>query len=101
MGRYGHETMITGLSGARNASGSRGSTRILSSSTDNSVRLWKIEASTQMVFRGRRVDQSMECCAMIGPQNFVAGDLNGSLNLFSIAKKKPVFSVHVAVFEGF
>ena len=56
------------------------------------MRLWKIEASTQMVFRGRRVDQSMECCAMIGPQNFAAGDLNGSLNLFSIAKKKPVFS---------
>ena len=92
--------MITGLSGLRTAA-PRGNTRILSSSTDNSLRLWKIEAATQMVFRGRRADQSLECCALITPQSFVAGDVHGSLSLFSASKKKAVFAVHVRTRWGF
>lgn len=89
--------MITGLSGQRSNLSTRGNTRVLSCSTDNTLRLWKIEASTQMVFRGRRMDQSMECCAMASPQYFVAGDMNGSLNLFSTDKKKAIFAVKVRV----
>lgn len=43
------------------------------------------------------MDQSMECCAMASPQYFVAGDMNGSLNLFSTDKKKAIFAVKVGV----
>ncbi|KAK8826506.1 hypothetical protein WA538_005969 [Blastocystis sp. DL] len=90
---YGHETLITSLSGSRSALGSRAATRILSSSTDNTLRQWKIEANTQMVYRGRRGDLSMECCAMVSPTAFLAGDMAGSLALFAADKKKPVFTL--------
>lgn len=87
--------MITSLSGQRSNVSSHNNTRILSSSTDNTLRLWKIEANTQMVYRGRRLDQSIECCAMASYQHFVAGDINGSLSLYSADKKKSIYSVKV------
>lgn len=46
------------------------------------------------------MDQSLECCALVTPQSFVAGDLRGSLHLFSVNKKKPVFSVKVEKRRG-
>ena len=87
--------MITSLSGQRSNVSSHNNTRILSSSTDNSLRLWKIEANTQMVYRGHRLDQSIECCAMASYQHFVTGDMNGSLSLYSAEKKKAIYSVKV------
>lgn len=93
--RYGHETLITSLSGQRSSMSSHNNTRILSSSTDNTIRLWKIEANTQMVYRGRRMDQSIECCSMASYQHFITGDVNGSVNLFSADKKKSIYSVKV------
>ena len=96
---YGHDTLITALSGQRNALSSHNNTRILSSSTDNTLRLWKIEANTQMVYRGRRADMSMECAAMVSQTHFVTGGVNGSLNVFAADKKKSVYSVKVGMNE--
>lgn len=95
--RYGHETLITSLSGQRSSMSSHNNTRILSSSTDNTIRLWKIEANTQMVYRGRKMDQSIECCSMASYQHFITGDVNGSVNLFSADKKKSIYSVKVGM----
>ena len=94
---YGHESLITFLSGQRHTVASNNNTRILSCSTDKSLRLWKIEANTQMVYRGKKASLSMECCSMVSLQNFVVGDAVGSLSLFAAAKKKPVFAVPVSV----
>ena len=93
--RYGHESLITSLSGQRHTVASNNNTRILSCSTDKSLRLWKIEANTQMVYRGKKASLSMECCSMVSLQNFVVGDAVGSLSLFAASKKKPVFAVPV------
>ena len=90
---YGHETLITGLSGPRSATSTRNNTRILSCSADNTLRQWKIEANTQMVYRGRRDALSMECCAMVSASAFLVGDMAGSLRLFAADKKKPVFTL--------
>ena len=76
--RYGHESLITSISGQRHTVASNNNTRILSCSSDNSLRLWKIEASTQMVYRGKKSNMSMECCSMVSLQNFVSGDVTGA-----------------------
>ena len=93
--RYGHDTMITCLSGQRSSIQSHNNTRILSCSTDNTLRVWKIEANTQMVYRGRRMDVSMECCSMISSTYFLTGDMNGRVNMFTADKKKSVYTVKV------
>ncbi|KAF3916734.1 Beta-TrCP [Dactylellina cionopaga] len=84
---------------------------------DKSARLWKIVDETQLVFRGggegkprrRRGDEekaadkgeayvegSIDCICMIDEEHFVTGSDNGSMSLWSLHKKKPVFTVPTA-----
>ncbi|KAH0495216.1 hypothetical protein TgHK011_008781 [Trichoderma gracile] len=73
---------------------------------DRTARLWKVAEETQLVFRGGAVDKkphpgvnprsllhegSMDRVAMIDDELFVTGSDNGSIALWSVAKKKPVF----------
>lgn len=82
-------------------------------SRDRTARLWKVLDESQLVFRGgsggpkkprkgdppeevlpperRRYDEgSLERIAQLDSQTFVTGSDNGSLSLWSIAKKKPL-----------
>lgn len=78
---------------------------------DRTARLWKVMEETQLVFRGGAVDKkaqvdvdrrslrnegSMDCVAMIDDDLFVTGSDNGSLQLWSLQKKKPVSIVPIA-----
>ncbi|EPS39348.1 hypothetical protein H072_6871 [Dactylellina haptotyla CBS 200.50] len=83
---------------------------------DKSARLWKIIDETQLVFRGggegrirrrrgdgdaqaeeeRYVEGSIDCVCMVDEEYFVTGSDNGSLSLWSLFKKKPVFTVPLA-----
>ncbi|KAI1391156.1 WD40 repeat-like protein [Hypoxylon trugodes] len=73
---------------------------------DRTARLWKVIEETQLVFRGGSIDKkqkpdidprslahegSMDRVAMIDDDLFVTGSDNGSLALWSIQKKKPLF----------
>lgn len=81
---------------------------------ERTCRLWKIRDETQLVFRGggrsrmremieggdlvdtsQRANEvelgSIDCVAMIDDHNFLSGSDAGSVALWSIAKKKPVF----------
>ncbi|KAL6822143.1 WD40-repeat-containing domain protein [Trichoderma camerunense] len=73
---------------------------------DRTARLWKVAEETQLVFRGGAVDKkpqpgvnprsllhegSMDRIAMIDDELFVTGSDNGSLALWSVSKKKPVY----------
>ncbi|KAI1214944.1 WD40 repeat-like protein [Annulohypoxylon truncatum] len=73
---------------------------------DRTARLWKVVEETQLVFRGGAIDKkqkpgidprslahegSMDRVAMIDDELFVTGSDNGSLALWSIQKKKPLF----------
>ncbi|TQV93579.1 rRNA processing protein RRP9 [Cordyceps javanica] len=74
---------------------------------DRTARLWKVMEETQLVFRGGAVDKkskhpgvdkrsllaegTMDRIAMIDDELFVTGSDNGSISLWSVAKKKPVY----------
>ncbi|KAI1075239.1 WD40 repeat-like protein [Whalleya microplaca] len=75
---------------------------------DRTARLWKVVEETQLVFRGGAIDRkarpdvdprslahegSMDRVAMLDEELFVTGSDNGSLALWSIQKKKPLFIV--------
>jgi len=78
---------------------------------DRTARLWKVAEETQLVFRGGAVDKktrpgvnsrsllhegSMDRVAMIDDDLFVTGSDNGSIALWSAAKKKPVYIAPLA-----
>jgi ribosomal RNA-processing protein 9 len=76
---------------------------------DRSARLWKIAEETQLVFRGggggldddageakKRVQNafggSLDVVCMLNEDYFISGSDNGALSLWSVGKKKPVFT---------
>lgn len=77
---------------------------------DRTARLWKVVEETQLVFRGgggekkskngsittTYAEGSMDRVAMIDEETFVTGCDNGSLLLFTLHKKKPIFTVPLA-----
>ena len=89
---------------------------------DRTVRLWKVVEETQLVFRGggsggekgrksqsskldrpethpSSMEGSIERVAYIDEDTFVSGSDNGSISLWSVHKKKPVFTL--AATHGF
>lgn len=81
---------------------------------DRTTRLWKVVEETQLVFRGGGGDRggdkkktrkdgmkihaegSIDRVALIDEETFVTGSDNGSLCLWNVQKKKPVFTVLLA-----
>lgn len=77
---------------------------------DRTARLWKVVEETQLVFRGggssksksssrsaaRTQEGSIDRIAMIDEEMFVTGSDNGSLSLWVVHKKKPLFTVSLA-----
>lgn len=89
---------------------------------DRTARLWKVAEETQLVFRGGSgsksnderkkprgsangtiapqariyAEGSIDRVALIDEETFITGSDNGSLSLWTLHKKKPVFTVHVA-----
>ena len=80
---------------------------------DRTARLWKVVEETQLVFRGGggRVSEekrdsgqsvvsytegSIDRVALVDEEIFVTGSDNGNLSLWTVHKKKPVFTVPVA-----
>ena len=84
---------------------------------DRTARLWKVVEETQLVFRGggssekRRSygqqkgkcevsknysEGSIDRVAMVDEEMFVTGSDNGTLSLWALHKKKPIFSVALA-----
>jgi ribosomal RNA-processing protein 9 len=75
---------------------------------DRTARLWKVVEETQLVFRGgggekkskssgpKILEGSMDRVAMIDEEMFVTGGDNGGLSLWTMHKKKPVFTLSLA-----
>lgn len=85
---------------------------------DRTARLWKVAEETQLVFRGggsgsgvtKTIDDktvkshsdrkfaegSIDRISMIDEETFITGSDNGSLCLWSIHKKKPIFTIPLA-----
>ncbi|MCJ1406654.1 pre-rRNA processing protein [Ptychographa xylographoides] len=81
---------------------------------DRTVRLWKVVEETQLVFRGGGgggekkarnqsregvtsfAEGSIDRVAMIDEEMFITGSDNGSLSLWTMQKKKPLHTIHLA-----
>lgn len=69
---------------------------------DRSARLWRVVDETQLKFLGdsSRNDEyhagSLDCIAALPPQNFVTGSDAGTICLWSMHKKKSVFTIQTA-----
>jgi len=69
--------------------------RCISVGHDDTARLWKIPDEVQLILRAEK-GVSLDCIAMINDQFFVSGSNQGTLSLWDIGKKKPIFSVRHA-----
>lgn len=69
---------------------------------DRSARLWKVVDETQLKFLGDSSKKddfqagSLDCVAALPPQHFVTGSDSGSISLWSVHKKKALFTVQTA-----
>lgn len=100
---FGHQDEVLDVSALANE------TCVTVGARDRTARFWKVVEESQPVFRGGGPDRkpkrggeddgikphyegSMERVACIDDETFVTGADNGSLSLWSIHKKKPVFT---------
>jgi ribosomal RNA-processing protein 9 len=69
---------------------------------DRTARLWKVVDETQLVFRADSSKHdayttgSVDCVAALPPTNFVTGSDSGAIGLWSVHKKKPLFTMQLA-----
>ncbi|KKK20689.1 rRNA processing protein [Aspergillus rambellii] len=68
---------------------------------DRTARLWKVVEESQLIFRGGSSKNSyqennMDCVAPLPPTHFVTGSDSGSISLWSIHKKKPLYTIPAA-----
>ncbi|KAI6234129.1 WD domain, G-beta repeat protein [Aphelenchoides fujianensis] len=71
--------------------------RLLSAgTTDRTIHVFKIEHSSQLVFNGLTDCTSIDAVSMINDDHYVSGQMDGSLYVWSVFKKKPVCVVRNA-----
>ncbi|KAK1324860.1 hypothetical protein QJS10_CPA01g00545 [Acorus calamus] len=65
--------------------------RLLSVGRDRTMRYYNVSSGKHVVFRSSK--SSLECCCFISDDQYLSGSDDGSIELWSIKKKKPVFIV--------
>ncbi|OAY81407.1 U3 snoRNP-associated protein-like YAOH [Ananas comosus] len=65
--------------------------RLLTVGRDRTMRLWKVPEESQLVFRAPA--SSLECCCFINDSEFISGSDDGSIELWSVTRKKPTHIV--------
>ncbi|KAI2787440.1 hypothetical protein POX_f07804 [Penicillium oxalicum] len=69
---------------------------------DRTARLWKVVDESQLVFRGGaskkapHIESNIDCIAPLPPSHFVTGSDSGSISLWSMHKKKPLYTIPLA-----
>ncbi|CAK5034541.1 unnamed protein product [Meloidogyne enterolobii] len=58
---------------------------------DKSCRLFKVIEESHLVFNGFTDCISIDCVALINEEHFISGSADGSLYIWSMSRKKPVF----------
>jgi len=82
---YGHQSSITGISCDLN-------NVPISTSRDRTIRSWKLDQETHLIYRGGSSCSIANCVSIINKSYFLTGHDNGSLNLWGNNKKKPIAS---------
>lgn len=82
---YGHQDKITGIDSCMQE-------RAVSCGGDRSVRQWKIESDSQLVFKGNN-SRSIDSVCMLSEDKFVTCSQDGSMSAWIPTKKKPCYTV--------
>lgn len=112
---YGHQDLVVDIAAL-------GQERCVTvGARDRTAMLWKIADETRLTFRGGELQKkkhkknndneeqpveqeeerfysegSIDCVSMLDDSHFVTGSDNGNISLWSLAKKKPLFTQHQA-----
>ncbi|KAI4297047.1 hypothetical protein L6164_036956 [Bauhinia variegata] len=65
--------------------------RVLTVGRDRSMQLFKVHEESRLVFRAPA--SSLECCCFVDNGEFLSGSDDGSIELWSVMRKKPVYIV--------
>ena len=84
---FGHQEGITALDAV-------GEQSLVSAGEDRTLRLWKVDEETQLVFGGG--SSPLDAVAMLSPTSFVAGAQDGTLSLWSSMRKRPLATLPTA-----
>lgn len=62
--------------------------RVLTVGRDRTMHLWKVPEESQLIYRASA--SSLECCCFISNDEFLSGSDDGSIEQWSVLRKKPV-----------
>ncbi|WCJ31696.1 U3 snoRNP-associated protein-like EMB2271 [Euphorbia peplus] len=65
--------------------------RVLAAGRDRTLQLFKVPEESRLVFRASA--SSLECCCFIDNDDFLSGSDDGNIELWTIQKKKPLYTV--------
>ncbi|KAJ1690479.1 hypothetical protein LUZ63_014634 [Rhynchospora breviuscula] len=81
---FGHQSEILTIDCLRKE-------RLLTAARDRTMRLWKVPEESQLIFRAPAA--SLECSCFINDSEFMSGSDDGSIELWSMMRKKPTHIV--------
>ncbi|XP_048323332.2 U3 snoRNP-associated protein-like EMB2271 [Ziziphus jujuba] len=78
---FGHQSEVLNMDCLRKE-------RVLTVGRDRSMQLFKVPEESRLVFRAPA--SSLECCGFVSNDEFLSGSDDGSIELWSVLRKKPV-----------
>lgn len=80
---YGHEAEVMAVDSLH-------SYRVVSCSSDHTVRLWKVEEESQLLFKSH--NQNIDCVKMLRENVYLSAGQNGNIHVFNRSKRKPLYT---------
>lgn len=84
---FGHQSDVLNIDCLRKE-------RVLTVGRDRTMHLWKVPEESQLIYRAPA--SSLECCCFISNDEFLSGSDDGSIEQWSVLRKKPVHIVRNA-----
>lgn len=84
---FGHQSQVLSIDCLRKE-------RALTVGRDRTMQLWKVPEETHLIYRAPA--SSLECCCFASNDEFLSGSDDGSIELWSVLRKKPVSIVRNA-----
>ncbi|ESW19487.1 hypothetical protein PHAVU_006G129100 [Phaseolus vulgaris] len=79
---FGHQSEVLSIDCLRKE-------RVLTAGRDRSMQLFKVHEESRLVFRAPA--SSLECCCFVNNEELLSGSDDGSIELWTVMRKKPVY----------
>ncbi|KAL2603642.1 hypothetical protein AAZV13_09G021900 [Glycine max] len=79
---FGHQSEVLSIDCLRKE-------RVLTAGRDRSMQLFKVHEESRLVFRAPA--SSLECCCFVGNDELFSGSDDGSIELWTVMRKKPIY----------